>query len=171
MKNQRNFTNRAELPQPVVDAVKNDPYSKGETNISVTELLLPPRLAALREKHSNEIIEDVSDRIWSLFGQAMHTVLERANRKAIAERRLTLEMEGWRVSGGMDAYEENGLLIDYKVTSVWKLMKGDLEEWISQLNLYSVILRHYGHKVEKLQIIVLLRDWSKLEAKRDPHYP
>ena len=83
IKNQRNFTNRAELPQAIVDAVKNDSYSKGEADISVTELLLLPRLAALREKHANEIVEDESDRIWSLFGQAMHTVLERVNRVAI----------------------------------------------------------------------------------------
>lgn len=167
----RRLTNRSELPQSIVDAVLNDAYSKGDADISVTGLLRPPRLAALEDKHENEIVEDASDRIWSLFGQAIHTILERANRTAVAERRLSIKMEGLTVSGGMDLYEDHGALSDYKVTSVWKLVKGDLDEWEKQLNLYSVILRHHGHKVEKLQIVCLLRDWSKMEADRDPAYP
>jgi hypothetical protein len=167
----RRFTNRAELPQAIVDAVTNDSYSKGDADISITGLLRPPRLAVLEKKHEHEIVEDISDRIWSLLGQSIHTILERANRTAIAERRLSIEVEGWKVSGGMDVYKEDGTLLDYKVTSVWKLVKGDLDEWIKQLNLYSVMLRHHGHKVEKLQVIAILRDWSKMEAERDPSYP
>jgi hypothetical protein len=165
------LTNRANLPQAIVDAVTNDGYSKGSADMSVTGLLRPPRLAILEQQHENEITEDVSDRIWPLFGQGIHVVLERANRVAIAERRLSIEMAGWVISGGMDLYEELGILTDFKTTSVWKLVKGDLEEWEKQLNLYSVILRHHGHKVERLQVVAILRDWSKLEAKRDPNYP
>lgn len=165
------LTNRAGIPQAIVDAVTNDGYSRGSADISVTGLLRPPRLAVLEMQHENEIVEDASDRIWSLLGQSIHTILERANRKAIVERRLSIEMEGWTVSGGMDVYEEEGILLDYKVTSVWKLIKGDLDEWEKQLNLYGVILRHHGHKVEKLQVITILRDWSKMEAARDPAYP
>lgn len=165
------YTNRAELPQAIVDAVTNDPYSKGDADISVTGLLKSPRITLLEKKYQNEIEEDVSDRIWSLLGQSIHTILERANRTAIAERRMSIEIEGWVVSGGMDVYEEAGILLDYKTTSVWKVIKGDIEEWERQLNLYAVILRHHGHKVERLQVIAILRDWSKGEAQRDPAYP
>lgn len=167
----RPLTNRAELPQAIVDAVANDSYSKGDADISVTGLLRPPRLAVLEKKHEHEIEEDAIDRIWSLLGQSIHTILERANRDAIAERRLSIIVDGWKVSGGMDLYQEDGTLSDYKMTSVWKLVKGDLDEWEKQLNLYSVILRHHGHKVEKLQVVAILRDWSKMEAERDPLYP
>lgn len=165
------ITNRANLPQAIVDAITNDGYSKGEADISVTGLLRPPRLAILEKAHEGDIVEDASDRIWSLLGQSIHTILERANRVAIAERRLFMNVEGWIVSGSMDLYEEAGCLHDYKVTSVWKLVKGDLGEWEDQLNLYSVILRHHGHKVEKLQVVAILRDWSKREAERDEAYP
>lgn len=165
------LTNKLDLPQAIVDAVRNDGYTKGGANKSVTGLLKPPRIGVLEEHHHNEIEEDVSDRIWSLFGQSIHTLLERANRTAVAERRLAIEVEGWTISGGMDLYEENGTLHDYKTTSVWKLVKGDLEEWEKQLNLYAVILRAHGHKVQRLQVVAILRDWSKSEADRDEHCP
>lgn len=165
------ITNKLQLPEAIVDAIKNDAYSRGDADMSVTGLLRPPRLAVLEERHENEITEDVSERVWSLFGQSIHTILERANRTAIAERRLSIEVEGWKISGGMDVYKEKGILIDYKVTSVWKVLKGDLDEWEKQLNCYAVLLRHHGHQVNKLQIIAILRDWSKMEAERDPTYP
>jgi hypothetical protein len=37
--------------------------------------------------------------------------------------------------------------------------------------LYSVLLRHHGHPVQKLQVIAILRDWSRMEAKRNRDYP
>lgn len=167
----RPLTNRAGLPQVVVDAVANDGYSKGDADISVTGLLKPARMSALEALHSHEIEQDASDKIWSLLGQAVHTILERANRTAIAERRLSMELDGWKISGGMDLYEEDGALLDFKVTSVHKLIQGNLDEWSQQLNSYSVLLRHHGHQVNKLQVIAILRDWSKLEARRNPDYP
>lgn len=165
------LTNKLGLPQAIVDAVTNDQYSKGDADISVTGLLRPPRMSILEEKFADQIEEDASDRIWSLWGQSIHTTLERANRVAIAERRLSIQIEGWIVSGGMDVYEEKGILLDYKVTSVWKVINGDLEEWTKQLNLYAVILRHHSYQVSKLQVVAILRDWSKLEAERNPEYP
>lgn len=165
------YTNHLNLPEAICDSVKNDGYSSGGADISVTGLLKPPKISILEKEHDDDITEDVSDRIFSLLGQSIHTILERANRVAVAERRLSIDCEGWVVSGGMDVYQDNGTLIDYKVTSVWKVIKGDLEEWEQQLNLYSVILRHHGHKVEKLQVVCILRDWSKREAERSPDYP
>lgn len=165
------LTNRLDLPAAIVDAVRNDGYSRGAADISVTGLLKPPQITRLESLHQEEIEEDASDRIWSLLGQSIHTILERANRVAVAEQRLSITVEGWVVSGGMDVYAEGDTLIDYKVTSVWKVIKGDLEEWERQLNLYAVILRHHGHLVKKLQVVAILRDWSKREAERDSNYP
>jgi hypothetical protein len=193
------LTNRLNLPQAIVDAVTNHGYSKGDADISVTGLLKPPRLAVLEEKHDPEkgdadisvtgllkpprlavleekhdpeIVEDVMDRIWSLWGQSTHKILEMANRTAIAERRLSIEMEGWKISGGMDLYQENdGMLVDYKTTSVWSLIYRGKEEWEKQLNLYAVLLRHHGHKVQKLRAIAFARDWSARKAEQDITYP
>lgn len=165
------ITNRLSLPEPIVNAVKNDDYNRGFCQASVTTLLSPPRLVALREKHGAEIEEDASDRIWSLFGQAMHAVLERANTLSTAERRLYMELGGWTVSGQMDLYRD-GLLQDYKFVTVWKFKDQSIpEEYVQQLNCYAVLLRHHGHPVTQLQIVGILRDWSKNEARRNGAYP
>lgn len=166
------ITNDNDLPQAIVDAVMNDEYSKGESDISVTSLIDSPRKRALTDKYYEEITEDASERIWALFGQAIHTVLERANRTAVAERRLSMNVGGWIVSGGMDIYEESrGFLRDYKTASVWSLVFGDRGKWENQLNCYAAILRHHGYPVERLQAIAILKDWSKNKAAEDPSYP
>lgn len=165
------LTNYMGLPQPIVDAVKNDAYSKGGASVSVTGLLRPPRVGALEILHQNEIEEDASDRIWSLMGQAMHSVLERAEKDGIAERRLSIMVEGWKVSGQMDRYE-NGTLQDYKFVTAYKFKDGGVpEEYEAQLNIYAELLRANGHPVDRLQIVGILRDWSKMEARREASYP
>lgn len=164
------LTNKANLPEPIVNAVMNDGYSNGGAGYSVTTLLKPPRVVALERKHAEEITEDVSDRIWSLLGQVVHGILERADKSGVAERRLSMEVGGVTVSGQMDRWVD-GCLQDYKLTSVWKLVKGDLDEWEQQLNLYAVLLRHHGHVINKLEIVAILRDWSKRDAEKDPAYP
>ncbi len=75
----KKLTNKHGLPQPLYSAVANDSYSKGDSDVSITRLLQPPRITALQERHEDEIEEDVIDHVYSLFGQCMHTVLERAD--------------------------------------------------------------------------------------------
>lgn len=165
-------TNKANLPQPIYDAIIRDGYSRGDADISVTELLSPARISALKAAHWQEIEEDASDRVWSLVGQVMHGILERSNRTGIAERRLSVQVEGWKVSGGMDAYYDHGLLQDYKFVTAYKFKGGTVpQEYEQQLNCYAEILRANGDKVERLEIVAILRDWSKMEARRDPNYP
>lgn len=165
------LTNKTNLPQPIVDAIRNDPYSKGNASISVTELIGPPRIVALKETFSEKIEEDASDRIWSLVGQVMHSILERADRTAITERRLFMESSGWTVSGSMDRFVD-GLLQDYKFVSAYKFKDNTVPlEYEQQLNCYAEILRKNGQPVVKMELIAILRDWSKLGAKRSADYP
>jgi hypothetical protein len=166
------LTNRQNLPQPLVDAVANDGYSRGASDISITQLIAPPQKVALEEQHKDDIEEDVSDRIYSLLGQSIHTILERATTAGIAERRLSIKVRGWVVSGAMDYYTADGLLQDYKLTTVWKFKNGQVPmEFEQQLNMLAEILRENGEKVARLQIVGILRDWSKMEAQRDADYP
>lgn len=163
------LTNRLNLPDVIVAAVENDPYTRGTSDISVTQLITPPYQRQLRANH--EVIEDVSDRIWSLLGQATHTIIERAYRgKGKVEERLFMEVNGWTVSGQYDVIED-GVLHDHKITSVWAV-KGDTKiEWEQQLNLLRLLAHENDIEIRGLRIIAILRDWSKVKAKMDSTYP
>lgn len=168
------LTNKKNLPQAIVDAVSNDPYTMGKADFSVTGLLKPPRMKALERKHWNELEEDVADRLWALYGQIAHGVLERANELDLVEKRFFAEFDGKVLSGQIDTLSLNGgVLSDFKFTTAWGF-KGNQEpkiEWVQQLNMQLELLRQNGKDAKKLQIIGLLRDWSPSQADKDPSYP
>lgn len=166
-----NLTNIHDLPQALVDAVRNDPYTGGG-DISVTKLIDSAQRRVLLKKFGSAVVEDVSERIWSLLGQAVHTILERANKSDIVEQRLFADVEGWKLSGQFDRMDlHNETLDDYKCTSTYKVMMSDMKDWERQLNVLRWLAVQNGYKVGKLRIIAILRDWRKSDAKRKPDYP
>jgi hypothetical protein len=164
------ITNRLGLPQPIVDAVRGDPYSSGGSDITVTTLLKPPRAVALERQHASEIVEDAADRLWALVGQIGHSILERGSKESITERRLFTEINGWKVSGQVDLVPPD-LLIDYKFTTVWSCKDGLKPEWEQQLNMLHLLCIRNDINIVKAQIVAIYRDWSTLEARRSPDYP
>lgn len=168
------ITNHANLPAAIVEAVRNDPYDAGDCDISVTRLIGPPQIRILERQHADELTEDASDRIWSLVGQIGHAILERAEADALAETRLYAEAGGWTVSGQFDRMVllPDGTLQDYKFTSVWACMDGPKPEWTAQLN----VLRWLAHvndypPIRRLQVVAILRDWSRGKARQGSGYP
>jgi hypothetical protein len=61
------LTNNYDLPPQFMRAITNPvlAYSKGDADMSVTQLLRSPRIVGLNEKHHHEIEEDISDRIYA----------------------------------------------------------------------------------------------------------
>lgn len=168
------LTNLSGLPEALVRAVSNDPYTKGDAEFSITELISPPRQAALKVQHRHEIEEDVEDRLYSLYGQMVHGILERANANDLAEKRFFGEIAGARVSGQIDTLElVDGVLTDWKFTTAYKFKANQPvpPEWTMQLNFQLELLRQNGLDAKVLQIVGLIRDFSKLEARRDANYP
>jgi hypothetical protein len=165
------FTNRLNLPQALADAVTNDPYDNGGAWRSVTQLISPPRLVQLKKVHDDEIEEDVSDRIYSLYGQIVHQILQRSNTKDIVEERVFTTQRGKSISGGFDVLQlHEGRLIDWKFSTVWKAI-GNHEEWTAQVNLLALLFRRKGMDINFLEIILLMRDHSKPRARREGEYP
>jgi len=166
------ITNRLGLPEALVNAVANDDYSAGDCDISVTSLISPPQMRFLKKKHAGEISEDVSDCIWRLIGQAVHSILERADSTDLREERLYADIEGWRVSGKFDNIAlEDGHLSDYKVTSVYAV-KGDAKpEWEAQLNCLAYLCRVNNYAISSLSITAILRDWNKYGRMKQDDYP
>jgi hypothetical protein len=169
-----NLTNRNNFPEALVRAIANDKYSKGDSDFSVTELLQPPRIRALKIKHSHEIVEDVEDRLWSLYGQIVHSILERANEVDLVEKRFTGNFGDHTVSGQIDSLVlKDGILSDWKFSTAWafKVNQDPKPEWTAQLNMQCELLRQNGIEVKKLQIVGLIRDWQIRDAKNNPDYP
>lgn len=181
------YTNLSNLPKAIERAVENDPY-ESNSDISTTRLIAPPRIRVLQKRNWDLITEDVSDRIFSLLGQSVHHVIERAKtRKEISEKRLFYKDDkitnGWTLSGAFDLLNRDGHLIDFKVTSAWSalsaLEKGK-PEWENQLNVLDFLasknpkeLVNYKTeiKVKRLSVMAILRDWSKVRVMTSDKYP
>jgi len=165
------LTNNSGLPEAFVRAVKNDPYSKGDADFSVTELLKPPRARALEIKYKDEIIEDARDRVWAVLGQSVHYILMQSARDGdIVERRFSSEFLGMKVAGQIDLLEtDTKTLSDWKVTKAYPFTKkggsGLKDEWVAQLNMQLELLRGNGLDATRLQIVGILKDFDEAKTK------
>ena len=170
------ITNHFNLPQPLVDSVNSDEwYEKGDCDISVTQLIGPPQIRLLTEKHNDEIEQDVTDRIFMLFGSAVHNILEKADTTGyINERRFISTVDGMRIGGQVDLIHiEDGILYDYKTTSAWSLIYevNGKPEWEQQTNCYAWLAEQEGVEINQIKIVCILKDWSKGQAQKKFDYP
>lgn len=172
------ITNRSNLPAALVNAMKNDPYDKGDSDFTATSLIKPVRIARLEKDHAHEITEDAEDGLYRLYGQVAHGILERANDLDLAEKRFfstfTVNGKEYKVSAQLDTLSlTDGMLSDFKFTTSWgfKTNVPPKPEWVAQLNIQLELLRRNGLDAKGLQIIGLLRDWQINQAKSDMFYP
>lgn len=172
------FTNIHNLPEPFVKAVTSDDYERGDANFTTTELIRPVRINSYIRQHWDEITEDVSERVWAFAGQAKHVVLERIARsdpdRYLVEERFSVTMPGGKkISGKIDLFDfKDGTLYDWKETSVWKFILGDLKEWTEQGNINVLLMRMAQMEVRALKNVALLKDWKARLArttKRDDY--
>lgn len=167
------LTNVTGLPETYVEVVKKFVnYTNHGNDLSVTQLIDSPKLVRLKMRHADEIMEDVSDLFWSMLGTVAHTVLEQHSAVLdMAEERMVVEYEGVKLSGKFDAYHE-GMVTDYKLTSVYSVLKESKSDaWEQQLNCYAYLIKQAGHPVTGIQIFAMMRDWQKSKAKFDKGYP
>ena len=169
------LTNIHSLPETIVNVIRRPTYSKGKANMSVTELLNSPRIVQLKRKHWDDLTEDASDMVWSIFGTAIHGVLEHGkDDHHIVEERIHIELDGMHISGAIDLQEltEDGIILsDYKTTSAWAVMN-EKQDWHNQLNSYAYLVeKAKGIPVKKLQIVAIVRDWNRRDAATREGYP
>ena len=172
------YTNKLNLPQAIVEAVKNDDYDSGNSYLTATQLNKPVQMVKLETEHRDEIIEDISDNIYALMGKAIHYILEKAESVMIAEERLYAIVKGKIISCQLDRLALitkdggfTGKVQDYKFASIWQFIYGDKQEYEEQLNVIAYILNCNGYKVSDLEIIMIFRDWQKSKAQYDKNYP
>ena len=169
------LTNRFNLPEVFVNLLTRSTYSKGKAHLSATELLNSPQIVQLKRKHWDDLEEDVADKIFALFGTAMHSILEHGKTDgSVVEQRLHINVDGWDISGAIDLQEinPNGISIkDYKTTGAWAVMNEKID-WEQQLNIYAYLVEKVKNvPVTDLAIVAIIRDWSKRDAQIKDYYP
>lgn len=169
------LTNKHGLPESIVNALRRPEYTKGKAHLSVTQLINSPKIVALSKKFQDELEQDVSEMVWSLFGSAIHKVLEHGkDQNHIVEQRLHSEVDGYRVSGAIDLQivsDAGRAIRDYKTCSVWSVMNSKIE-WEQQLNCYAWLVEKVtGASVTDLGIVAIIRDWNRRDAARNEAYP
>jgi len=170
---------------------QHETYDKGNSDLTVTELIKPPWQAALQRKHHDEVTEDADSRIWSLFGSAIHSFIENSSDdQGTAETRYFIKRMGKTISGQIDYKEYRNIgddlwhtIYDWKVTSAWSALnnpKGK-QEWHDQLNLLKLLhdnqqnpmkMLTVARRITDLVVIAFYRDWSLNNYRNDPaKYP
>ena len=169
------LTNKFNLPQTFVNVLHRNNYTKGKAHVSATELISPPRLVQLRKTHWESIEEDVADKVWAIFGTAIHAVLELGkDENHVIEQRLHANVDGWDISGAIDLQrmEPDGVVVcDYKTTGAWAVMN-EKKDWEQQLNIYAWLVEKVKKTpVKSVEIIAIIRDWSRRDAQIKEGYP
>jgi hypothetical protein len=169
------LTNDFGLPETIMTVIRTPTYSKGKANMSVTELLNSPRIVQLKRKHWDELTEDASSMVWSIFGTAIHNVLEHGKGdNHIVEERIHVEVDGMHISGAIDLQEvgPDGIIVsDYKTVGAWSVLN-EKQDWHNQLNSYAYLVEAAKKvPVKKLQIVAIVRDWSRRDAATREGYP
>jgi len=176
------ITNEHQLPDAFLNFARDDKYSKGRSDISVTTLIDAPRIRLLKERHKDQMSKDVVDMIWPLFGTAVHHILESADDPVNVqiEERLYADVLNWTMSGALDHQEvlPDGTvqITDYKVTSAWSVLLGK-KEWENQQNCYAWLVENSLNgsnrhtEVSGIRICAILRDWQRRKAQFDKDYP
>ena len=167
--------NRLNLPQPIVEVLASDNYSKGNADFSATELIDSPRVKQLTKRHYEDITVDCADLLYQFDGKAVHSLLEQAEVSedvGLIEKRLEVQVGVYTISGAIDYYDvKRGIIQDYKRVSTWEVVMGIKEEREQQLNIYAHLARENGWVVNALEIVYLFRDWSEARSTREKDYP
>lgn len=169
------ITNKFGLPQTFMNITKRPTYTKGGAHLSATELISSPRIVQLRKKYDDQIEVDVTDMVWSIFGTAIHGVLEHGrDENHLVEERLHSILDGWSISGAIDLQITDGdgvIVSDYKTTGAWSVMN-EKKDWEYQLNIYAWLVEKVKEKqVKKLEVVAIIRDWNRRDAQSREGYP
>jgi len=162
------ITNRLNLPSAFVNLASDNEREITPKHYSVTTLLKPTREIILSRRHSDEIVRDVADMIWLIFGTAVHNILEHADKENVVELQMSQELaNGYTLTGKCDLYNtETHTIEDYKTASVWKITFGDFEDWKLQGLMYAWLALKTGLVVDSIKFHALLKDWSPGDARR-----
>jgi len=165
------ITNKMNLPAGFVKAVSLEKHN-APGSLSATTLIRGIKEIILMDRHWDSLEDDVSDRIWAIFGSAVHSLMECEGENDFTEQRMAYNVGDITVIGRIDSYDmKSGIIDDYKTASVTKVKFGDFTDWYTQGMIYAWLLTRNNFSVNQCRFIALLKDHSKTDAMRDREYP
>jgi hypothetical protein len=165
------ITNKLNLPEGFVKAVSLEKHN-AEGSLSATTLIQGVKQIILMDRHWDELEDDVSERIWAIFGSAVHSLLQSEGEYDFTEQEMSYKVGEITVTGRIDCYNmEKCIVDDYKTASVNKIKFGDFTEWYLQGMIYAWLLIRNNFPVKRIRFIALLKDHSKTDAMKDSQYP
>jgi len=165
------ITNELNLPQALVDACDVNPHN-AEGTISATTLKSGVREILLTKRHWEEMSDDVYNRIFTLFGTAVHALLEKESPDTFVEERFEQQIGKYKVTGRLDCYDmKQKIIFDYKTATTWKYKFKDFSDWKFQGLVYAWLLKQQGLEVNECRFVAMFKDFSKTKAKIEADYP
>ena len=165
------ITNKQNLPAGFVKAVSTEKHN-APGSLSATTLIRGVKEIVLTDRYWDLLEDDVSDRIWAIFGSAVHSILESEGEYDFPEQEMSYQVEGITITGRIDSYNmRHGTIEDYKTAPVIKVMIGDFTEWNLQGMIYAWLLTKNNFPANLCRFIALLKDHSKTDALRNSQYP
>ena len=165
------ITNKLNLPEGFVKAVSTEKHN-AEGCLSATTLIQGVKQIILADRYWDMLAEDVSDRVWAIWGTAVHSLLQSEGEYDFTEQAMSHNVGDITVTGQIDSYNmKHGIIDDYKTASVTKIKFGDFSEWYLQGMIYAWLLTKNNFTVNQCRFIALLKDHSKTDAMRDREYP
>jgi hypothetical protein len=171
------YTNKHNYPEWLCNVLKYNPYTTGpkRSDISTTQLIDSPQVLSLRKANRDNIVEDVSDRTWAVWGSAVHAICEYANMSnsdVLVEKRFHKDYGSHSVSGQVDIYDiKNNIIYDIKTVGAFALSYGIKPAWTNQLNVLADLMKNDGWKVSGLAIVAFSKDFNEKNVKPGSTYP
>lgn len=165
------ITNKLNLPAGFVKACTTERHNK-DGEISATTLLKGVKEIILTARHWDELEDDVANRVWAVWGTAVHALMKHEGETDFCEEILSKKIGEKTLTGKFDNYDmASGVITDYKTCSAWKIKLEDFDDWRKQGLIYAYLLRENGFPVTACRFTALIKDHSKTEAGRDLSYP
>jgi len=166
------YLNKHNLRPAYVEALTTDNYDYQPDVMSSTFLINPPYKAKLTRLYADDLVTDVTNNAWKVYGTAIHSVLETEHKEYIVEKRfyadIDVDGEKQKISSKIDVYDiENASLEDFKSTSSFMYKNGVKPAWEQQLNINAYILTQNDIPVNQIYINALFRDWKHGFSKED----
>jgi hypothetical protein len=165
------LTNKLNLPEGFIKAVTTEKHN-ADGCLSATTLIQGIKQIILTDRYWDLLEDDVFNRLWAIWGTAVHSLLESEGENDFAELDMRHNVGDITITGKIDNYDmKNGVICDYKTAPVIKVKIGDFTEWHTQGMIYAWLLTKNNLTVNRCRFIALLKDHSKTDAMRERDYP